>query len=186
MEIILLERIAKLGQMGDVVNVKQGYARNFLLPQGKALRATEANRKSFEHRRVELEARNLELRKEATGVQANLEGRELVLVRSASDTGSLYGSVTKQDVAKAANEDGVNLARQQIELDRPIKELGRHEVSVALHPEVSTTIAVIVARSLEEAKAYREPDEAEANQEETDQALADETQIEPDQSDSHD
>ena len=151
MELILLERIAKLGQMGDLVRVKAGYARNYLLPAGKALRATDENRKLFEARRKELEARNLELRKEAEGVAEHLDGREFVLIRSASGVGSLYGSVSARDIWQAAADDGVSLSRQQIQLNRPIKDIGMHDVSVMLHPEVEVSIKVNVARSEQEA-----------------------------------
>lgn len=151
MELILLERVPKLGYMGDVVRVKRGYARNYLLPQGKALRSSEANKKAFESRKLELEARNLELRKDAEAVAERLEGREFVIIRSASDTGSLYGSVTKRDIADAAAEEGISLHRRQIELERPIKELGVHRVTVALHPEVEVEVVANVARSLDEA-----------------------------------
>lgn len=152
MQVILLERVAKLGQMGDVVRVKNGYARNFLLPSGRALRATPDNQKVFEDRRSELETRNLERRKEAEAVAEKLTGREFVLIRSASGTGSLYGSVTARDIWQAAEDEGVSMLRQQIQLLRPIKELGMHDVSVALHPEVDVTIKVNVARSEEEAE----------------------------------
>ncbi len=151
MEIILLERVAKLGQIGDVVRVKGGYARNFLLPSGKALRATDSNREVFEQRRSELEARNLELRKEAEAVAERLEGREFVIIRSASGVGSLYGSVTARDIWQAAADDGVSLQTQQIQLLRPIKELGMHDISIALHPEVDVSVKMNVARSEEEA-----------------------------------
>ena len=151
MELILLERVPKLGYMGDVVQVKRGYARNYLLPQGKALRSSEQNRKAFESRKLELEARNLELRKDAESVAERLEGREFVVIRSASDTGSLYGSVTKRDIADAAAEEGISLHRRQIELERPIKELGVHRVTVSLHPEVEVEVVANVARSLDEA-----------------------------------
>ena len=151
MEIILLERVAKLGQIGDVVRVKGGYARNFLLPSGKALRATDSNREIFEHRRAELEARNLELRKEAEAVAERLVGREFVIIRSASGVGSLYGSVTSRDIWQAAADEGVSLQRLQIQLLRPIKELGMHDISIALHPEVDVSVKVNVARSEEEA-----------------------------------
>jgi large subunit ribosomal protein L9 len=152
MEVVLLERVAKLGQMGEVVNVKQGYARNYLLPQGKALRATAANLKRFETDRAQLEARNLELRKEAEAVAAKLDGKSFVVIRSASDGGALYGSVTTRDVADAATAGGFTLERRQVELNAPIKELGLHKVLVALHPEVAATIMVNVARSAEEAE----------------------------------
>jgi large subunit ribosomal protein L9 len=151
MEIVLLERVAKLGQMGEVVKVRDGYARNFLLPQGKALRATAANLKRFESERAQLEARNLDARKEAEGVAAKLGGQGFVVIRSASDGGALYGSVTTRDVAEAATADGFSLDRRQVVLDHPIKELGLHRLAVVLHPEVEVSITVNVARSREEA-----------------------------------
>jgi large subunit ribosomal protein L9 len=152
MDVVLLERVAKLGQMGEVVRVKAGYARNFLLPQGKALRATEANLKVFESQRAQLEARNLEARKEAAAVAAKLDGQGFVVIRSAADSGALYGSVTTRDVAEAATEAGFSLDRRQIALDAPIKELGLHRLTVNLHPEVDVTITVNVARTREEAE----------------------------------
>lgn len=151
MEVVLLERVAKLGQMGEVVNVKQGYARNFLLPQGKALRATPANMKRFEVDRAQLEARNLEAKGEAEKVAAKLDGQAFVVIRSASDGGALYGSVTTRDVSEAATAGGFSLDRRQVALNAPIKELGLHQVRVTLHPEVVATIVVNVARSNEEA-----------------------------------
>ncbi|WP_424934179.1 50S ribosomal protein L9 [Amaricoccus macauensis] len=152
MEIVLLERVAKLGQMGDVVRVRDGYARNFLLPQGKALRSTPANLARFETERAQLEARNLEAKKEAEGVAARLDGEAFVVIRSASDGGALYGSVTTRDVADAATEGGFSLDRRQVILNQPIKELGIHDITVQLHPEVEATIKVNVARSNEEAE----------------------------------
>ncbi|MEM8786746.1 MAG: 50S ribosomal protein L9 [Pseudomonadota bacterium] len=152
MEVVLLERIAKLGQMGDVVSVKQGYARNFLLPQGKALRATDANLKRFEADRAQLEARNLETKKEADALADRLSGQQFVLIRSASDAGALYGSVTTRDIADAATEEGFSVDKNQIRLDRPVKELGLVDVTVVLHPEVDATITINVARSEEEAE----------------------------------
>ncbi len=152
MDVILLERVAKLGQMGDVVRVKNGYGRNFLLPAGKALRATEDNRRIFEHRRSDLEARNLELRKEAEAVAETLAGRQFTVIRSASGTGALYGSVSARDIWEAASADGLMIDRQQVMLARPIKEIGIHEISVSLHPEVDVAISINVARSEEEAK----------------------------------
>jgi len=152
MKVILLERVAKLGQMGDVVNVKDGHGRNFLLPQGKAMRATEANIKQFEVRKAQLEATNLETRKEAEAVAATLEGQVFVVIRSASDSGALYGSVTTRDAADAATAGGFTVNRTQVVLDRPIKDLGMHSVSVVLHPEVSARITLNIARSAEEAE----------------------------------
>ncbi|MFT4151189.1 MAG: 50S ribosomal protein L9 [Paracoccaceae bacterium] len=152
MQVILLERVAKLGQMGEVVNVKDGYARNFLLPQGKALRANAANVKSFEARKAQLEAQNLETKKEAASVAEKLDGQTFVVIRSASDAGALYGSVTTRDAAEAATEAGFTVGRSQVVLDRPIKDLGIHTVTVVLHPEVSAKISLNVARSAEEAE----------------------------------
>ncbi len=152
MQVILLERVAKLGQMGEVVSVKDGFARNFLLPQGKALRANEGNIKSFETRKAQLEATNLETRKEAEALGAKLDGTSYVLIRSASDSGALYGSVTPRDISDAATASGITVDRKQIVLDRPIKDLGLHTVSVVLHPEVSVKITLNIARSSEEAE----------------------------------
>jgi large subunit ribosomal protein L9 len=152
MEVVLLERVAKLGQMGEIVKVRAGYARNFLLPQGKALRATEANMKRFEADRAQLEARNLEAKKEAEKVAEKLDGQSFVVIRSAAESGALYGSVTTRDVADVATEGGFSLDRRQVQLDHPIKELGLHQLTVSLHPEVDVTITVNVARSREEAE----------------------------------
>ncbi len=152
MQVILLERVAKLGQMGEVVSVKDGYARNYLLPQGKALWASEANVRKFEAQKSQLEARNLEGKKEAEKLAKKLEGQQFVIIRQASDGGALYGSVSTRDAADAATEAGVSLDRRQVALDRPIKELGLHPVTVTLHPEVEVTIALNVARSQEEAE----------------------------------
>ncbi len=152
MDVILLERVAKLGQMGDVVSVKQGFARNFLLPQGKALRATEANKSHFETQKAQLEAHNLETKKEADAVAAKLDGQQFIVIRSASDAGALYGSVTTRDAAEVATEAGFTVTKKQVVLDTPIKELGVHEMTVVLHPEVICTILVNVARSPEEAE----------------------------------
>jgi len=152
MQVILLERVAKLGQMGEVVNVKDGYARNYLLPQGKALRANDANIKSFEVKKSQLEATNLETRKEAEAVGAKLDGQMFVVIRSASDAGALYGSVTTRDAADAATAAGFTVNRNQIVLDRPIKDLGIHTVSAVLHPEVVVKVRLNVARSVEEAE----------------------------------
>jgi large subunit ribosomal protein L9 len=151
MEIILLERVGRLGQMGDVVKVKDGYARNFLLPLGKALRATDANRKTFETERVQLEARNLELKSEAEGIAGRLAGQTFVSIRQAGDTGQLYGSVSTRDIADAVTAGGFAIERRQVLLDRPIKALGLHEIRVALHPEVVVKVSINVARSADEA-----------------------------------
>lgn len=152
MQVILLERVAKLGQMGEVVKVKEGYARNFLLPQGKALRASDANIKAFEAQKVQLEANNAETKAEAQKVADKLDGETFVVIRSASDAGALYGSVTTRDAADAATEAGFTLDRKQVVLGAPIKELGLHDVVVVLHPEVEATITLNVARSAEEAE----------------------------------
>jgi large subunit ribosomal protein L9 len=152
MQVILLQRVAKLGQMGEVVNVKDGYARNFLLPQGKALRASDANIKSFETRKAQLEVHNLETKKEAEAVASKLDGQTFIVIRSASDSGALYGSVTTRDAADAATGAGFTVNRNQIVLDRPIKELGLHTVTVTLHPEVIAKVSLNVARSNEEAE----------------------------------
>jgi large subunit ribosomal protein L9 len=152
MQVVLLERVAKLGQMGEVVDVRAGYARNFLLPQGKALRATEGNLKRFETERAQLEVRNLELKKEAEVVAQRLDGRRFVVIRSASDGGALYGSVTTRDIADASAAGGFTVDRRQIVLDQPIKALGLHAVGIVLHPEVEATISINVARSNEEAE----------------------------------
>jgi len=151
MQVVLLERVEKLGQMGDVVSVKEGFGRNFLLPQHKALRATKANLARFESQRAQLEARNLELKKEAEAVAAKLNGQVFVVIRQAADGGALYGSVSARDAAEAATEGGFSLSRNQVVLNTHVKELGLHDMRVILHPEVSATITINVARSAEEA-----------------------------------
>jgi large subunit ribosomal protein L9 len=151
MQVILLERIGRLGQMGDVVTVKDGFARNYLLPQGKALRATEANRKRFERERAQLEARDLELKSEAQTVSAKLDGQSFIVIRQAGETGQLYGSVSTRDIATAVTEGGFSIERRQVMLDRPIKTLGLHEIRIALHAEVVPHVTVNVARSQDEA-----------------------------------
>ncbi|MCC5970514.1 MAG: 50S ribosomal protein L9 [Pararhodobacter sp.] len=152
MQVILLERVAKLGQMGDVVNVKQGFARNYLLPQGKALRASDANLQAFEAQKAQLEARNLETRKEAEALAAKLDDTSYVVIRSASDGGALYGSVSPRDISEAVTADGFSVERGQVVLNGPIKALGLHAVNVVLHPEVNARITINVARSAEEAE----------------------------------
>ena len=156
MQVILLERIVKLGQMGDVVNVKPGYARNFLLPKGKALRATEDNIKHFDTQKAQLEAQNLERKSEAQGVGEKMEGASVILVRQAGEAGQLYGSVNARDIAQALTEEGFTVGRNQVRLDQPIKILGLHEVSVSLHPEVSVMVTANVARSVDEAETQAE------------------------------
>lgn len=152
MHVILLERIGRLGQMGDVVRVKDGFARNFLLPQGKALRATDDNKKLFETQRVQLEARNLELKTEAEGVSGKLDGKQFITIRQAGDTGQLYGSVSTRDIAEVVSTGGFTVTRNQILLDKPIKALGVHDVRVQLHPEVIVKVTINVARSEDEAQ----------------------------------
>ncbi|KLK94831.1 50S ribosomal protein L9 [Microvirga vignae] len=152
MEVILLERVAKLGQMGETVKVRSGYARNFLLPRGKALRATEGNKKHFEQQRAQLEARNLERRKEAEAVAEKLNGQSFVLLRQSGETGVLYGSVSTRDLAEVMTQGGFTVDRNQIVLNAPIKTLGLHTVPVALHPEVEVTVTANIARSPEEAE----------------------------------
>ena len=152
MDVILLERVAKLGQMGEVVSVKDGYARNYLLPQKKALRVNEANMAAFEAQKAQLETRNLETKKEAESLATKLDGQQFVVIRSASDAGALYGSVTTRDAADAATEAGVTVDRKQVQMTKPIKELGLHAVQVVLHPEVEVEIVLNVARSTEEAE----------------------------------
>ena len=146
MQVILLQRIGRLGQMGDIVNVKNGYARNFLLPQKKALRATEENKKVFKGRRAQLEAENLSHKQEAEAVAAKLDGMSFVIIRAAGDTGQLYGSVSTRDIAAVISED-----RNQIVLDKPIKSLGLTPAKVQLHPEVVSTVSLNIARSQDEA-----------------------------------
>jgi large subunit ribosomal protein L9 len=152
MNVILLERIAKLGQMGETVKVKDGYARNFLLPQGKALRANEANKKRFEAERSTLEARNLERKSEAQTVADALEGKSFVIVRSAGETGQLYGSVAARDIIEALAAEGFNVGRNQVDLNTPIKAIGLHTVTLHLHAEVEISVGLNVARSAEEAE----------------------------------
>jgi large subunit ribosomal protein L9 len=151
MQVILLERIGRLGQMGDVVTVKDGYARNFLLPQKKALRATDDNRKRFEKDRSQLEARNLELKKEAEQVATRLEGKSFIAIRSAGDTGILYGSVSPRDISDLVTAGKFTVDRRQIVIEKPIKALGIHPIRVQLHPEVSAKITLNIARSEDEA-----------------------------------
>ncbi len=151
MQVILLERIPKLGQMGDIVDVKPGYARNYLIPQGKALRATKEAVEQFEQRRKQLEAANLERKQEAEQMAATIAGRSVVILRQASESNHLYGSVSARDIAEAFTAAGITLERRQIRLEEPIKTIGIHRVVVALHPEVEVELLVNVARSEEEA-----------------------------------
>ena len=152
MQVILLERVAKLGQMGDVVDVKPGYARNYLLLQGKALTASKENIASFEGQKAQLEAQNLETKKEAEALGDKLDGQQFIVIRQASDGGNLYGSVTTRDAADVATQEGFTMDRKQVFIRQPIKVLGLHDVEVTLHPEVTVTIELNVARSPEEAE----------------------------------
>jgi len=151
MDVILLERVEKLGAIGDVVTVKNGYARNFLLPRKKALRANAANKKVFEANRAQIEADNAKRRETAVVDAKGIDGKSVTLIRQASNVGALYGSVSSRDLIEALEADGVKIAKNQVVLDRPIKNIGLHQVKIALHPEVSVTIKVNVARSPEEA-----------------------------------
>jgi large subunit ribosomal protein L9 len=172
MEVILLERVAKLGQMGDVVRVKDGFARNFLLPRGKALRATEENRTRFETMKGELQVRSQSLKSEASGVAEKLNGRSFTVLRQASEAGQLFGSVSPRDLVGLIAGAGFSVNRNQIALNTPIKTIGQHNVPISLHPEIETTVSVIVARNADEAaritrgedvtQARQEPTEAEA------------------------
>jgi len=162
MQVILLERIEKLGQMGDLVTVKNGFARNFLVPQGKAMRATKANLAEFDRRKVELEATNLKRREEAEQVADKVNGKSVIIIRQAGESGQLYGSVSGRDIAEAFAADGVTFERRQVRLDQPIKMLGMHAIRVALHPEVDVEVEVNIARSEEEAEIQADPKRAAA------------------------
>jgi large subunit ribosomal protein L9 len=152
MEVILLERVEKLGQIGDIVSVKNGFARNYLLPNKKALRANEANKKVFEANRTKIEAENASKRSDAEAASKGVDGKTVQLIRQASNVGALYGSVSARDIVEALEAEGAKVSKSQIVLDRPIKAIGMHDVKVALHPEVSVTVKVNVARSPEEAE----------------------------------
>ena len=172
MEVILLQRVAKLGQMGEVVRVKDGFARNFLLPQGKALRATKDNRSKFEGMKAQLEASNLEQKKDADLVAGKLNGKSFIVVRQASDVGQLFGSVSARDIAALATEGGYTVDRNQIQLQLPIKTIGLHTVPVALHPEVEVTITINVARNADEAERQARGENVTQRREETDEEAA--------------
>jgi large subunit ribosomal protein L9 len=169
MEVILLERIAKLGQMGDVVRVKDGFARNFLLPNGKALRATKENRSRFEGMKVELEARNLEQKSEAEKIAQKLDGQRFTVLRQAAEGGQLYGSVSPRDLAELVAEKGFAVSRAQIALNTPIKAIGLHKVPISLHPEVEVTINVAVARNADEAERVARGEDVTAIRDEAEQ-----------------
>jgi large subunit ribosomal protein L9 len=173
MEVILLERIGRLGHMGDVVRVKDGFARNFLLPKGKALRATKENKAKYEGMKTELEARNTEMRGEAQKVGGGLDGKSFVVLRQASETGQLYGSVSGRDIAAILDEGGFKgVTRSQIAINAPIKTIGLHKVPVALHPEVEITITINVARSADEAERIARGEDVIARREEPEEAEA--------------
>jgi large subunit ribosomal protein L9 len=170
MEVILLERVAKLGQMGDVVKVKDGYARNFLLKRNKALRATKENREKYDGMKADLEARNLEAKSEATKVAEKIDGRNVIVIRQASETGQLYGSVSVRDIMAALNADGIALNRNQVLLDAPMKTIGQHKVAIAVHPEVEVGVSVTVARSIAEAERINRGEDVNSRQEDRDAA----------------
>ena len=173
MEVILLERVGRLGHMGDVVRVKDGFARNFLLPKGKALRATKENRAKYEGMKAELETRNTEMRGEAQKVGGGLDGKSFVVLRQASETGQLYGSVSGRDIAAILNDGGFkNVTRGQIALNAPIKSIGLHKVPVALHPEVEINITINVARSADEAERIARGEDVIARRDEPEEAEA--------------
>lgn len=170
MKVVLLERVEKLGTIGDVVSVKDGFARNFLLPRSKALRATAANLKVFEGQRAQIEARNAEARAKAEKAGESLDGKTYVLIRQAGDAGQLYGSVAARDVAEAAQAEGDKIERSQVSLDRPLKTLGVHEVKVRLHAEVTITVKVNIARSADEAERQARGENVIASQYEEERA----------------
>ncbi|MGN6410782.1 MAG: 50S ribosomal protein L9 [Nitrobacter sp.] len=170
MEIILLERVAKLGQMGDVVKVKDGFARNFLLKRGKALRATADNRAKYDGMKAELEANNIKAKGEAAKVAEKIDGRDIVIIRQASETGQLFGSVTVRDIVAALAADGITVSRPQVWLDAPIKAIGQQKLTVAVHPEVEAYITVTVARSADEAERIKRGEDISTRQEDRDAA----------------
>ena len=171
MQIVLLERVEKLGQIGDVVKVKDGFARNFLLPKKKALRATKANLAYFETQRAQLEGRNLERRKEAEQVGDKLKGKRFVLLRQAGDRGQLYGSVSPRDIADAISAGGFSIARTQVPIDRAIKAIGLHEIFVVLHPEVRVPVTINVARTEDEAERQARGEDVLAEKTEEEEAV---------------
>ncbi len=170
MEVILLERVAKLGQMGEVVRVRDGFARNFLLKRGKALRATAENRAKFDGMKAELEARNLQAKSEATKVAEKIGGRNVIILRQASETGQLFGSVSVRDIITSFQSEGVAISRSQVMLDAPIKTIGKHEISIAVHPEVEAGVTVTVARSGDEAERINRGEEISTRQQDQDAA----------------
>jgi large subunit ribosomal protein L9 len=155
MEVILLQRVGKLGQMGETVRVKDGFARNFLLPRGQALRATAENKKKFEGMRADLEKRNLEAKGEAGKLAAKVDGKSFVVLRQASESGQLFGSVTSRDIARMIADEGAGIAKGQVAINAPIKSIGQYKVPIALHPEIEVSVTVIVARSADEAERIK-------------------------------
>jgi large subunit ribosomal protein L9 len=189
MEVILLERVGKLGQMGDVVRVKDGFARNFLLPRGKALRATADNKTRFEEMKADLQARNLEMKGEAGKLASKLDGKTYVVLRQASEAGQLFGSVSTRDIAGLLKADGAEIGRSQIVLNAPIKTIGQYKVPLALHPDVEIAIAVTVARSADEAERIARGEDVtvrrtEAEEEAAAAAAAAEAMFEPEAAES--
>jgi large subunit ribosomal protein L9 len=170
MEVILLERVAKLGQMGEIVKVKDGYARNFLLKRKKALRATEANRAKYDGMKAELEANNLEAKSEASKAAEKIDGRDIIIIRQASESGQLFGSVSVRDIVAALATDGIIISRPQVWLDAPIKVIGQQKVTIAVHPEVEAGVTVIVARSADEAERIKRGEDISSRQEDQDAA----------------
>jgi large subunit ribosomal protein L9 len=170
MEVILLERVAKLGQMGEVVKVRDGYARNFLLKRKKALRATAENRAKYDGMKAELEANNIQAKGEAAKVAEKIEGRDIVIIRQASESGQLFGSVSVRDIVVALAADGITISRPQVWLDAPIKTIGKQKVAIAVHPEVEATITVTVARSADEAERIKRGEDISTRQEDQDAA----------------
>ena len=170
MEVILLERVAKLGHMGEVVRVKDGFARNFLLKRGKALRATAENRTKFDGMKAELEARNLQAKGEAVKVAEKIDGRNVIVLRQASETGQLFGSVSVRDIVASFEADKVTINRSQVMLDAPIKTIGKHKIAIAVHPEVEVGVTVTVARSVDEAERINRGEDISTRQEDQDAA----------------
>jgi large subunit ribosomal protein L9 len=170
MEVILLERVAKLGQMGEVVRVRDGFARNFLLKRGKALRATADNRAKFDGMKAELETRNLQAKSEATKVAEKVDGRNVIILRQASESGQLFGSVSVRDIVASFQNDGVTIGRSQVMLDAPIKAIGKHAIAIAVHPEVEVGVTVTVARSADEAQRINRGEDISTRQEDQDAA----------------
>ena len=170
MEVILLERVAKLGQMGEIVKVKDGYARNFLLKRKKALRATAENKTKYEGMKADLEATNIQAKGEASKVAEKIDGRDIIIIRQASEAGQLFGSVSVRDIVTALEADGITVSRTQVWLDAPIKAIGRQKVTIAVHPEVETSVNVTVARSVDEAERIKRGEDISTRQEDRDAA----------------